>query len=92
MADAFSSANQPEDQADPADTSGAADPFAAGYPHVDTSHSSGFLDAEETDGILNSSDAPPQPAVDLSLSGTAQDDILSGDGGASEELRMPSVS
>lgn len=82
VADAFSSANQPEDQADPADTSGAADPFAEGYPHVDTSHSSGFLDAEETDGILNSSDAPPQPAVDLSLSGTAQDDILSGDGGA----------
>lgn len=82
VADAFSSSNQPEDAADATDRPEAEDPFVAGYMDFATPVVTQTPDPDPAGGIINSSDAPAEPAVDLALSGTAQDDILSGEGGA----------
>jgi Ca2+-binding RTX toxin-like protein len=78
VADAFSSSNQHDDEADAPDAAAPDDPSVTEYISFDATGS----DADgNTDGIINSSDALPEPEADLQLSGGTQDDILSGNGG-----------
>ena len=81
VADAFSSSSQQEDGASSPDATAPDDPSATEYMTFDTLAATGSDADGDTDGIINSSDAPSEPAVDLSLAGSTLDDILSGNSG-----------